>query len=104
LRRVLNWLEHNTSGVVTNARLAAQAGLGVEAFIRWFKLSTGRTPAVFVAEWRVREACRRLAYGEDSIEQIAEALGFSNRNHFSRVFKQYAGCGPATFRRGKIAT
>jgi AraC-like DNA-binding protein len=101
MRRVLTWLEHNASGGVTNAKLAAQAGLGVEAFIRWFKAGTGRTPAAFVAEWRVREACRRLAYGDDSIEQIAEALGFSNRHHFSRVFKRHAGCGPATFRRGK---
>lgn len=101
LQRVLGWLEHNAAQRVTNAALAAQAGLGVEAFIRWFRRETDRTPAAFVAEWRVREACRRLAFGDDSIEQVAAALGFSNRHHFSRVFKQYAGCGPATFRRGR---
>lgn len=100
LRRVFAWLEHNVGGRITNAGLAAQCGMSVEPFIRWFKSRTGRTPAVFVAEWRVREACRRLAYGDDSIERIAEDLGFSNRHHFSRVFRNYAGCGPATFRRG----
>ena len=101
LQRVLDWLEHNAGSPIANERLAVQAGLGVEAFIRWFKARTGRTPAAFVAEWRVREACRRLAYGDDSIEQVAEGLGFSNRHHFSRVFKHYAGCGPATFRCGR---
>ena len=75
--------------------------MSVEAFIRWFKARTGRTPAAFVTERRVREACRRLAFGEESIEQVAEATGFANRHHFSRVFKQHAGCGPAEFRRGR---
>jgi len=100
LRRLLAWVEHNVGGKITNVELAAQCGMSVEPFIRWFKTRTGRTPAVFVAEWRVREACRRLAYGDDSIERIADDLGFSNRYHFSRVFRNYAGCGPATFRRG----
>jgi AraC-like DNA-binding protein len=101
LRTSCAWIERNLGGEITNAALAAQAGMSVEAFIRWFKARTGRTPAAFVAERRVREACRRLAFDEDSIEQVAEATGFANRHHFSRVFKQYAGCGPAEFRRGR---
>jgi AraC-like DNA-binding protein len=35
------------------------------------------------------------------LEQVADGVGFANRHHFSRVFKQYAGCGPAQFRRGR---
>lgn len=101
LRKVLTWVQHSLAAEITNELLAAQAGLSVEAFIRWFKLNTGRTPAVYVAEIRIREACRRLAYAEESIEHIAEAVGFANRHHFSRVFKRYAGCGPAEFRRGR---
>ncbi len=101
LRKLFGWIQHSLSGEITNERLAAQAGLSVEAFIRWFKANTGRTPAAFVAERRVREACRRLTFSEDSIEQVAEAVGFANRHHFSRVFKQYAGCGPARFRRDR---
>jgi transcriptional regulator GlxA family with amidase domain len=33
------------------------------------------------------------------VEQIAEATGFWDRYHFSRVFKQVRGMGPAEFRR-----
>jgi AraC-like DNA-binding protein len=101
LRKIFGWIQHSLSGEIANERLAAQAGLSVEAFIRWFKANTGRTPAAFVAERRIREACRRLTFSEDSIEQVAEAVGFANRHHFSRVFKQYAGCGPARFRRDR---
>lgn len=101
LRASCGWIERNLGGEITNAALAERAGMSVEAFIRWFKVRTGRTPAAFVAERRVREACRRLAFGEESIEQVAEATGFANRHHFSRVFKRHAGCGPAEFRRGR---
>ncbi len=101
LRATCTWVEQNLGAEIVNPLLAAQAGMSVEAFIRWFRARTGRTPAAFVAERRVREACRRLAFTADSIEQVAEATGFANRHHFSRVFKQYAGCGPAEFRRGR---
>ena len=100
LRRVCNWIEHTMGGAIDNAAMAEQAGMSVEAFIRWFKVRTGRTPAAFVAERRIREACRQLAFTEGSIEQVAESVGFANRHHFSRVFKRHAGCGPAKFRRG----
>ncbi|MDB6168380.1 MAG: helix-turn-helix protein [Verrucomicrobia bacterium] len=98
LRKLFGWIRHSLAGEITNEHMAAQVGLSVEAFIRWFKAGTGRTPAAFVAERRIREACRQLTFSEESIEQIAEAVGFANRHHFSRVFKQYAGCGPARFR------
>ncbi len=101
LRRVLQRVEAGLGGPINNRLLAEQAGMSVEAFIRWFRERTGRTPAAFVAERRIREACRRLALSTDSIEQVAEAAGFANRHHFSRVFKRFAGCGPAEFRRGR---
>lgn len=101
LRKVFAWIENTLGGTITNEALAGQAGMSVEAFIRWFKARTGRTPAALVAERRIREACRLLAFGEESIEQVAEKVGFTNRHHFSRVFKRYAGCGPAKFRRGR---
>lgn len=101
LRRVLQRIDGGLGAPINNRLLAEQAGMSVEAFIRWFRSRTGRTPAAFVAERRIREACRRLALSADSIEQVAEAAGFANRHHFSRVFKRFAGCGPAEFRRGR---
>lgn len=99
LRKLLGWIQLSLGGEITNEQMAAQVGLSIEAFIRWFKAGTGRTPAAFVAERRVQEACRRLAFTDDSIEQIADATGFANRHHFSRVFQRLAGSGPARFRR-----
>ena len=99
LSRLLESIERSLPDALSNPVLAGQAGMSVEGFIRWFKEGTGTTPARYVARCRVREACHLLSLTERSIEEIAEATGFANRHHFSRVFLHYAGRSPAQFRR-----
>ena len=99
LSRLLESIERSLPGALSNPIMAGQAGMSVEGFIRWFKEWTGTTPARYVARRRVREACRLLSLTARSIEEIAEAVGFVNRHHFSRVFLHYAGRSPAQFRR-----
>ncbi|MCC5846752.1 MAG: helix-turn-helix transcriptional regulator [Verrucomicrobia bacterium] len=79
--------------------MAKVSAMGRRSFLRWFKEETGRTPADYAMDLRIREACLRLRYSEDSIDEVAEATGFADRHHFSRVFKQRAGMAPATWRR-----
>lgn len=99
MRRILAWLDIRLGTSITNDEMARIAGLGIEPFIRWFKKSTGQTPAVYVTAQRMRDASRRLAYEDESVEHIAEAVGYRNRHHFSRVFQRFTGVGPATYRR-----
>ena len=86
------------------ATLARQAGLSVDAFIRLFKLQAGQTPQAYLRRKRVEKACLMLHHSEDPIEAIAEATGFCDRYHFSRVFKRIQGVGPAHFRRSHRPT
>lgn len=52
---------------------------------------------------RIREAMRRLddrrAYGDYSIEGIAESVGFRSRSSFSIWFKRFTGLGAAEYRK-----
>lgn len=54
----------------------------------------------FVSAARIKLACRELALTDESLEEIAESLGYPNRYYFSRVFKSKMGCRPAEFRTG----
>jgi AraC-like DNA-binding protein len=99
LRRMIQSITDDPAHAWSNEELADQVGMHPNALVRWFKHHTGRTPRSFLMERRVQESCLRLHHSHDSIEEIAVATGFCDRYHFSRVFKNLRGMGPATFRR-----
>lgn len=58
---------------------------------------------VFLAEYRVKEACRRMqdsdGYGNLSVEGIAASVGIKSRSNFSFLFKRVTGLTPAAYMR-----
>jgi AraC-like DNA-binding protein len=84
-----------------NPELARRACMSEDGFIRAFRQWMNRTPARYVAEVRIREACRMMTETERSIDAIAEDLGFPDRFCFSRVFKRLTGLAPARYRKSR---
>ena len=99
VRQALLLMEKEYAHPLRLERLAKAAGLSVRGFAKAFQQQQGLTPARFLARIRVREACRLLANSARGIDEVATATGFSNRHHFSRVFKQITAEAPAQFRR-----
>lgn len=99
LERVLRCLRTGISGGVDNAFLARQAGLSLNAFVRYFREAVGDTPHRYLMRLRVEQACGLLREGRASLDEIAAASGFCDRFHLSRVFKRQMGAGPAEYRR-----
>lgn len=79
--------------------LAAELGMSRSHFSHFFRARTGLTPARFITEVRVREAARLLVETRSSLKQIADACGFANVNHFSKVFRRFHLRGPGAYRR-----
>lgn len=56
----------------------------------------------FLAEYRIKEACRRISnqqkYGNLTLEAIANSLGFRSRANFNTVFKRTTGLTPSEYR------
>jgi AraC-like DNA-binding protein len=82
----------------TTATLAELVGMSPDGFSRWFRRWLAVTPSQHVRQARIREACRGLAETEESIERIAHQVGFKNRHHFSRVFREITGTTPKQYR------
>ena len=99
LIQTLHYIETHIDEKLLNPTLARQAGMSVEGFARAFKHHIDTTPARFVAEVRMREACHLLLQSDETIDDIAEATGFPDRACFSRVFKKIIRKSPAAFRR-----
>lgn len=95
-------IEENYAGETGNLRLAKNARMNTNAFIRLFKEETGVTPQAYVLRKRIEKGCVMLHTTEMSIDEIAGTTGFCDRYHFSKVFKKQLNIGPAAFRKAGI--
>ncbi len=99
IERVLEYITVRLGRKLTNRQLAGIAGMHTNAFTRRFRQVTGMSPQRYMNVKRIERACTILHNAAVSIEAVADTLGFCDRYHFSRVFKQVQGMGPAAFRR-----
>ena len=79
--------------------LAAAAGMSRSSFAEHFSRTLGRTAMEFLRQTRLRRAAALLRTTTDSVQSVAEAVGFSSRSHFSTAFRNSYGVDPATYRR-----
>lgn len=96
IRQTLNLLDAGRN--ISNRELARQAGMSLNSFLILFQRETGLPPQEWFRRKRLEQACKRLHFSEESIEEIAEASGFCDRYHFSKVFKKTYAIGPAEYR------
>lgn len=52
----------------------------------------------YITQLRMEKAKQLLLNSDMSIEEISTACGFSNRNNFTRTFRQLNGCAPTEWR------
>lgn len=78
--------------------LARVAGMHGRALIRLFRQETGDTPMAWLRARRIALACELLHHGERKIDDIAAAVGFCDRYHFTKTFTRLREMSPGAFR------
>ncbi|WP_035059730.1 AraC family transcriptional regulator [Andreprevotia chitinilytica] len=85
--------------------LAATAGLSRSAFAARFKACVGESPLEYLTHWRMYRASSLLRQQNNSLSQIASAVGYQSEVAFSKAFKRATGSPPGGYRRGeRLAT
>ena len=77
--------------------VAEHCGLSRFQFSRNFHSTFDITFREYLLRFRIREACRRLAAGEQSVTGIAYAVGFHDGSYFARMFRRYVGVLPSQY-------
>jgi AraC-like DNA-binding protein len=98
LHRALQALHANPEQDWSLEDLAAEAGLSRAAFAQRFKRVAGDTPGHYLARVRIQRAMDLLRATEDSMERIAERVGYGDPFVFSKAFKRIQGVSPREFR------
>lgn len=79
--------------------VARQLGISYSYFRREFKRQTGLAPYQYVRQMRLEKARRLIGNSTDSLQAIADRLGFASPYHLSAAFKKRYGLAPDHWRR-----
>ena len=100
--RTINFIDRHYPESLSNDFLARQETMSANSFLRLFKSYTGTTLQQFVQQKRIEKAVLMMHNSNDSIESISEKCGFSERQHFSKVFRRITGVSPAYYRKKQV--
>jgi AraC-like DNA-binding protein len=79
--------------------LAATAHVSRATLARRFAEEVGEPPLAYLTRWRMALAARRLRDGDEPVEAIARAVGYTSEYAFNRAFARHRGEPPGRYRR-----
>lgn len=94
LNQVILYIESHYTEPITNQQLADLVFLSKDRFEHLFREHIGIAPLQYINELRLKKAMNLLKNSDLSIAEIAAAVGFSDYNHFGRLFRKYYSCTP----------
>ena len=99
LQEVFKFIEANYYQPITLCDVAQAVGYSPAYLTNRVGSQTGYTVNRWIVERRMVAARSLLQSTDQSVEQIANALGYQNTCHFSRQFRQHHGAPPQAWRK-----
>jgi transcriptional regulator GlxA family with amidase domain len=99
IRSTLVFAREHLSEPLSVERLAEVARLSVRQFSRAFVAGTGMTPAKAIERLRVEAARPRVEDGRETLDVIAQAVGFADAERMRQSFIRILGHPPRALRR-----
>ena len=100
--KVLAMLNKNPQKNFTIEELLEYSKMSRKHFYNSFYAVTGNTPKDYIQDNRLRYARNLLMETEKPIDEIAEITGYTNRYHFSKVFKKVYEHSPVAYKKRLI--
>lgn len=96
--RGLTYLSEHLDEDVSVEELAKMCNISAVYFRKLFKRHTGKTPTQYRIDLRLEKAKHYLKYGELSVRELAETLGYSDTAYFIKQFKEEFSVSPLSYR------
>ena len=98
VRKTIQIIQLKYSEPLQVSFIADECGLNRSYLSRLFKDATGRSIQTYLMDYRMKNAIRLLKETNDSIQNIAFLVGYSDIFTFSRAFKKVFGMTPSECR------
>lgn len=99
IERATHYFNENYNKPINIDEYAESRHISTCWFIRSFKQILKVTPMQYILSLRMANAQSLLETTEDSISEIAEAVGYDNPLYFSRIFRKNVGVSPSEYRK-----
>ena len=101
-RRQLNALQEmidaQLDGQLSLEQLSREIGVSSGYLSRAFKISMGVSPHQYILQVRVERAKHLIRSSDQTLDEIAERVGFADGSHMTTVFLKLTGKSPSQFR------
>jgi AraC-like DNA-binding protein len=97
--QALALLHKEPANAWTISNLARRVGLSRTRLAERFRHFLGESPMAYLAQWRLKLGAEILQSTENSVAEVAAAVGYGSEAAFNRAFKREFDCPPAQFRR-----
>lgn len=99
IERATHYFNENYNKPINIDEYAESRHISTCWFIRSFKQILKVTPMQYILSLRMANAQSLLETTENSISEIAEAVGYDNPLYFSRIFRKNVGVSPSEYRK-----
>ncbi|MCF7933429.1 MAG: AraC family transcriptional regulator [Spirochaetia bacterium] len=96
--KAVEWMKAHYQENIDITEVGESLGYSAEYLCRKFKQHTNYTPHQYLMRVRIAKAKELLKQPDPPIKEISHMVGFKSIHHFSRIFKEYSGQPPGTWR------
>lgn len=93
-----NYIKNHLNNSLRLQELSDIVSISPSYLSRIFRQVTGQTITNYIQSIKITKALEMLADTDCALCEIAEALGYYDQFHFSKVFKSYVGSSPTAYR------
>jgi AraC-like DNA-binding protein len=99
VQKVVSYIHENYTFDISREGLAATVDVHPDSLGKLFKSFTSKKLGDYINELRVKDAAKRLVETDETIINIAFAVGFDSLRTFNRVFPKYFDLTPEKYRK-----
>ena len=96
---VVEYLQQNYAQPLSLDTISSRFGYTPQYLSSLFHKDTGTTIQDFLQRLRVEEACKQMD-SKLSLTELAQAVGYNDTKHFSKIFRKHKGVSPREYRSG----
>lgn len=101
IKKAIAYITDNYASKLKINELADYVGVNRSYLAVSFKRATGYSPKEYLLSLRMEKAKSLLEKTDMPIHTVAHSVGYTDQLAFSRMFKEYSGISPKTFREEK---